>query len=447
MLTSKKNTMLKNKISILILVFTAVFFTSCELEDLPNENAPTLESFADGASQADVQSLAVGLEAVMRNDLEFHYQTISYIGREYYDLTGTDPRYTGELLKGPLDNNGFLTTRAYSAWYRVVKAANVLVTAVENSEAGFSDATKRSYYGYANTIKAYALLMVANRQFSNGIRVDVADPDNLGPFLGYPEALTAIRNLLNDANSDLTNGGGTFDFPISSGYDGFATPATFATFNRALAARVALYQGNKSDALSLLGNSFFDISGALNVGVAHVFGATGNDVLNAQFYVLGQSGQEYMIHNSWIADAEAGDTRVANKSFMLPTPRMFDDLTATHQMALYTSNTDPVYLIRNEELILIYAEANIGTNNAEAVNAINVIRNAAGLANYSGATTDAALELEVLNQRRYSLIGEGHRWVDLRRTGRLNDINFLPLDRMGDNALDAFPTPFSENVN
>ncbi len=446
MLTSKENTMLKNKLSIIVLLITATFFVGCELDELPNENAPTLESFADGASQADVQSLAVGLEAVMRNDLEFHYQTVSYIGREYYDLTGTDPRYTGELLKGPLDNNGFLTTRAYTAWYRVVKAANILITAVENSEAGFTDSVKQSYYGYANTLKAYALLMVANRQFSNGIRVDVADPDNLGPFLGYQEALTAIRNLLDDANTDLSNSPTTFDFPISSGFDGFNAPATFATFNRAIAARVALYQNNKADVLSLLNNSFFDIAGGFNLGVAHIFGLTGNDVVNAQFYVLGQSGQEYMIHNSWIADAEAGDTRVTNKSFMLPTPRLFDDLTATHQMALYRSNVDPVYLIRNEELILIYAEANIGTNNANAVNALNVIRNAAGLANYSGGTTDAELELEVLNQRRYSLIGEGHRWIDLRRFGLLNDTNFLPLDRTGDNALDAFPTPFTENA-
>lgn len=443
--------MFKNKKSILVLLFTTAFLVGCELEELQNLNSPTLASFSNGASQADVQSLAVGLEAVMRIDLEFHYQTVSYLAREYYDLTGTDPRYTGEILKGPLDNNGFLTTRAYAANYRIVKAANVLLTAVENSEAGYSDATKRSFYGYANTIKAYALLTLANRQYSNGIRVDVADPDNLGPFIDYTAALVFIQDLLEEANDDLNNSPAAFSFPLSSGFSGFDNPSSFSEFNRALAARVALYQNNKSEALSFLSESFFDLNAGTDLGVAHVFGLTGNDISNALFYVLGQSGQEFMIHNSWIADAETGDTRVSSKSFLLPAPATFDNLSATHQIALYDSNTDPVYLIRNEELILIYAEANIGSNNAEALNAINVVRNAASLPSLVAAVDidindDTAMLERVLTERRYSLIGEGHRWIDLRRLDRLNP-TYVPLDRAGDNIITAFPTPFSENVD
>lgn len=434
-----------------ILLCSAVLFFNCELEDIPNPNAPTVESFAEGASQADVQLLAVGLEAVIRNDLEFHYNTVSYLAREYYDLSGTDPRYTGEVLKGPLDNNGFLTTRSYAAWYRVVKAANVMITAVENSSAGFSDQVKNSYYGFAKTLKAYSLLMVANRQYTNGIRVNVNDPDNLGPFVTYNEALIEINNLLMEAGANLSNASAAFDFPLSSGYAGFNTPSTFLRFNKAIAARVALYQGDKTKVLTLLGDSFFDLSGGLKQGPSHVFGATGNDILNNQFHVLGQSGQEFVIHNSWINDAEAGDTRVTDKAFLLSSPATFDGLTGTHQIAIYKSNTDPVYLIRNEELILMYAEANIGANNGTALNAINVIRNSAGLASLVSpvdinVNDDNALLEEVLKQRRYSLLGEGHRWVDLRRLNRLNS-TYVPLDRAGDNIIDAFPTPFNENAN
>ena len=437
---------MKNIIIKTILLCSVILLSNCELEDIPNPNAPTEESFSDGASQADVQLLAVGLEAVMRNDLEFHYNTVSLLAREYYDLSGTDPRYTGEILKGPLDNNGFLTTRSYAAWYRVVKSANVLITAVENSNAGFSDSVKNSYYGYAKTLKAYALLMVANRQYTNGVRIDVEDPDNLGPFVDYSQALIAIKNLLNEANTNLANSSADFDFPLSSGFMNFDTTSAFSEFNRALAARVALYEGDKAGVLSLLNDSFFNLNGSLMTGPAHVFGATGNDILNNQFHVLGQSGQEFVIHNSWINDAEAGDSRVADKSFLLADPATFDGLSATHQIAIYKSNTDPVYLIRNEELILMYAEANIGTDNTEAINAINVVRSEAGLPDYSGGTSDNELVEEVLKQRRYSLLGEGHRWIDLRRLNRLN-ATYVPLDRAGDNIIDAFPTPFSENAN
>lgn len=455
---------MKNIFLKLILIGFVFFIQSCELEELPNQNAPTTDSFIDGASAADVESLAVGLEAIMRTDLEYHYNTVSILAREYYDLSGVDPRYTGELLKGPLDNNGFLTTRSFAACYRVVKSANVLITAVQNSEAGFTEAEKNSYFGYAKTLKAYSLLMLANRQYTNGIRIDVADTDNLGPFVGYDEALVAIKNLLNEAKTNLDTASDNFLFPFSDGYNNLklddpSDPTKklplvkngFLQLNRAIAARVALYQGNMPEVLTLLGESFMDLNGAMSFGVAHVFGLTGNDIPNNLFNVLGLTGAEFMIHNSWIADGEAGDTRVSGKSFLLDDPVTFDGLTGTHQISVFKSNTAPVYLIRNEELILMYAEANIGTDNAEALRAINIVRGAASLpalaspADIDVADNTALLE-RVLIERRYSLLGEGHRWIDLRRLNRLNT-TYIPLDRAGDNIIDAFPTPFSENVN
>lgn len=441
---------MKNTIFKVILFCAAIIFPGCELEEIDNPNAPSVESFAEGSSQADVQLLAIGLEAVMRNDLAFHYDTVSILAREYYDLTGVDPRYTGELLKGPLDNNGFLTTRAFAAWYKVVKSANILITAVENSQAGFSDAEKNGYYGFARTLKAYALLMVANRQFDNGIRLDVSDPDNLGPIVDYGVALAGIREILNEGFVNLVNAPGEFDFAISSGFAGFDTPLSFASFNRAVAARVALYQGDMSEVRNLLNASFFDLNGDLNMGPAHVFGLTGNDISNTQYHVPNQSGQEFMIHDSWVADAEDGDTRVAEKASLytvegVPTTVTFDGLSADYQIALYDSNVDPVYLIRNEELVLMYAEAQVDNNAGEAVNAINRVRGNAGLGAYEGATDSNSLIEEILKQRRYSLLAEGHRWIDLRRLGRLT-AEYVPLDRSGDNIINAFPTPFNEGL-
>ena len=90
----------------------------------------------------------------------------------------------------------------------------------------------------------------------------------------------------------------------------------------------------------------------------------------------------------------------------------------------WASNLDPVKFIRNEELILIYAEANAQLGNStDAVDAINIIRNTWGLDDYTGATTTDALVDEILFQRRYSLWAEGgHRYIDTRRYGRLDEI-------------------------
>jgi len=64
-----------------------------------------------------------------------------------------------------------------------------------------------------------------------------------------------------------------------------------------------------------------------------------------------------------------------------------------------------------------------------------------GLADYSGDISDGALTNELLMQRRYSLFGEGHRWLDMRRYNRLGD---LPLDRSGDEVFIQFPRPILE---
>src|SRR5258706_284980 len=98
-----------------------------------------------------------------------------------------------------------------------------------------------------------------------------------------------------------------------------------------------------------------------------------------------------------------------------------------------------------QELILIYAEAKIQLGSAsdldDAVSALNIIRNGHNLPDYSGAMTQAALIDEMLYERRYSLFYEGHRWVDMRRYNRLDQ---LPIDRPDDDVWEEFPLPLTQ---
>ena len=434
---------MKNIIIKCISLFLIIGFVSCNIDTVENPNGPTQESYANEATLAQLNLLTTGVEAIMRNDMEFYYQTVSIVGREYYDLNGTDPRYTGELLgagdgMGVLDNNGFLTTRSFSARYRAVRSAQNLISAVENSAAGLDDQGKNGYYSFANTVKAYQLLLVLNRQFQNGIRVDVSDPDNLGPFVSYDEGLSEIRSLLNTALGQANDSGGSFAFDLSSGFDGFADPQGFAQFINALLARVEIYANNKQAALSALDNSFISETGDLNAGVYHVFSGGGNDQLNPLFYALNQNN--YMAHPTYVTDAEAGDARL-DKVARVSEAIMIDNLSSEDQVQLYASNDAPVGIIRNEELILLRAEALIGSDNTGAIALLNIIRNAYGLSDYGGADNDEALVDELLQQRRYSLFGEGHRWIDMRRYGRLGE---LPIDRSGDEIFEQFPRPILE---
>ncbi|MEO1807099.1 MAG: RagB/SusD family nutrient uptake outer membrane protein [Bacteroidota bacterium] len=421
----------------------AFSLNSCNIEDIPNPNGPTLDDLAAGATLEDLQLLLTGAESVLRNDMEFYYQVVSIVGREYWDLRGTDPRYTGELLgeQGAiLDNNGFLTTRSFAARYRAVKNANVFLEALDNTAASLSTAEANGLKAIANTFKAYSLLLILNRQFDNGCRLDVSDPDNLGPFVGYEAGLAGVQTLLNDAATNLAGAGDEFALNLSIGFAGFETPATFLQFVKGLQARIALYQGDKAAARGFLAESFFDISGAMGTGPGHAFGTSGNDIRNPLFYVA--EIENYIAHPDFIADADTNDTRVASKTLQLPAEVSLAGLSGDYQVQVYSGPSDPVAIIRNEELILIYAEAQIGNDNTEAVNAINAVRGAAGLGDYSGGTTDAELLTEIVNQRRYALFGEGHRWIDLRRLGRLDEVN---IDRAGDIVHEKFPRPVTEN--
>jgi hypothetical protein len=142
-----------------------------------------------------------------------------------------------------------------------------------------------------------------------------------------------------------------------------------------------------------------------------------------------------------LTDILPGDNRAGKVTLRPSGTRTLDGLAGNYDVTIFTSFNSPIPIIRNEELILIYAEANIGTDNAEAVNALDIIRNAHGLGGYAGGLTDNEVTNEMLYNRRFSLFGEGHRWIDLRR---FNLLNTLPIDRTDDDVWDQFPRPVNE---
>lgn len=415
---------------------------SCEIEEVNNPNDPNRDELEANANIGELNNLVAGTESLMRKEVGFYYDVTGIVGREFYFFTDSDPRYTGEILgkeQQTLDPAGFYGTRPYAGRYAVVRNANILLEAISNTTAPLNDSQKNGYIGFARTVQAYSLLLALNLQYENGIRVDVMDEDALGPFVEYAEALAAISSLLDEANTSLSASGDEFAFPLSSGFVGFDTPETFAQFNRAIKARVEIYRGDKTAALAALGQSFLDEAASLNLGPEHYYSVSGNDEPNPVFRAPGQA-EALIAHNSYEADAKAGDDRVATKTATRAVATS-DGLSGNRDVTIYSSLASFIPIIRNEELILMKAEANIGTNNTEAVRLLDIIRNAHGLADYSGAVTTDALVDELLYNRRYSLFAEGHRWIDLRRYERLNT---LPLDRPNDDVWDQFPRPISE---
>ncbi len=118
----------------------------------------------------------------------------------------------------------------------------------------------------------------------------------------------------------------------------------------------------------------------------------------------------------------------------VPTPWQFN---------IYSSNVTSVPLIRNEELILMRAEAKIQTGDLAGGTAdLNVVRTVSGGLAPIATVASAAAGIQALFYERYwSLLLEGWHWVDARRYGFLSQ---LPLDQPTHKVFKVIPIPNAE---
>ncbi|MBC6606600.1 RagB/SusD family nutrient uptake outer membrane protein [Hymenobacter sp. BT188] len=418
---------------------TLLSASSCSLFEIDEVNDPnnaSIESVVANASQAQLNALAVGVEASLRlghaNNSSYN-QIVGTLGREVTVLAQTESRWylelqgrrgsTGNTSVDVLDDAAFYNGQ-YTDFARVGRAARIFRASAEASNV-INAEQKSGVAGFTRTYEALSKLHLLNLQGENGIRVDLDDIRRPGKFVTQAEALTNIRQQLDQADQDLAGAGAAFAFPLSSGYTGFNTPATFRRFNRALAARVALYQADYAGALTALSASFYDRAGSLTLGPKLVFSpTTASDVGNPYFQVAnGDPSTLVAVPSNFVTEAEAGDLRLS-KVALRTNPRTLGGVTGAYEARVFASQTAPLDIIRNEELILIAAEARANTGDLTGALAdINAIRTRAGglPALTAGSLAGAPQYInEILKQRRYSLFYEGHRWIDLRRLNRLN---------------------------
>jgi hypothetical protein len=486
----------------------ALLLAACDF-DVPNLNQPSIDTLAN-PTPAQVEALSVGLLIGARKGVTERVGTVvewGVLGREALVLTPSDPRFINALLAGPLSNGD--ANFGGNFWvipFANIRGANLILGALDNPAlVGLSDAQKEGIRGFAKTIQALDYLQVADAHDASaascaalvaeastnlcGIVTDVNHPLGSAPpaYVSTDDAIYSfIETLLDDAQTHLT-AAGTADFPfqLGTGFAGIAgvtafdTPATFLMFNRALRARVSVYHASTTpsvaatkwnEALTALAASFVNRGSPLDLGVYHAFGAGSGDLPNDL------NDTSIFCHDSVVTDAEAQpggggacagapplpltclDQRVQNKVKDVSTFTLTNH-SSSHAFTLYPASSSPIAIIRNEELILLRAEASIGLGNVNtgaggvpsARSDINFIRTNSGLLNpvpaFAGATPAAiaaAALAELLNQRRYSLLFEGgHRWIDLRRYGLL-DASHVSVDVSTDVIHQAFAIPVSE---
>lgn len=458
---------MKNKFLLTIAAMAVLFLGSCsffEVEDVQDLNAATTESVLNNASAAQVNQLAIGVQESMRNG-QFNVAWCGgSIGREVVFFNKTDNRYYTELQGQVAIDPGGIFYPWYISLNSARRDAEIFLQSANGSRALTSE-QKKGAEGFAKTAQAYAMLTCLNMMGKEGIRTEFSDllaPGDLlkpGPMSNYEGGLAYCRKLVDEGAAALDAAGAAFSFPITSGFGAnFDTPAEFKKFNRAVAARVAMYQKDWAAMNTALSASYLNLAGSLSAGPNFTFSTTPGDIRNPWFLNKNEVTRPISPQSKFITEAEAGDDRVFGAGVSDGGKAKIRQRTssaslggypeALFEISLVATNTSPISIIRNEELILMYAEAQIQTNAlGEGEKALDIIREAHALPKIAVAKpatvgNQAALIDELLNQRRYSLFMEGsHRWFDMRRYNRLNA---LPLDLPTHKVFENFPKKQTE---
>jgi hypothetical protein len=432
---------------------------ACDLE-VPDLNSPSMQSLLETPTPSAVYAASTGLligSRVSKTNQNGYVAHLGLLGRESYTFDPGDPRFVTEMLSGPSLDPGSpaFGGSQWTAPYANIRNAHTVLAALEKV-AGVSDADKEATRGFAKTMQAVDFLTIVTTRDTNGGPIGMSsDFNELFPIESKERMLAHIITLLDEAKGHLTAAGDKFPFPLSSGFadfdrpDTFLTPANFLKFNRALKARTEIYRQNWQGALQALSESFVDRTKPMSLGVYYAFGTGSGDTTN------GLTSPNIFAHPSIVTDAERKpgctdeaaqpfkclDDRVKNK-IQETEARTYQGLTSKYVFTLYTDNSDPLPIIRNEDLLLLRAEANIQlANYAAAAEDINHVRAVSGGLPPVELVGENAVDV-LLYERRYSLLFEGgHRWIDMRRYGRLN---LLPKDKPEHTIHERFPIPVAE---
>lgn len=458
-----------------IAVACAAGLAACSAEDLniPNRNVATVDGA--GADPSALQLLATGLLAGYRGQSTSLYSAAGILGRESYNFTPQEGRNTTHYLVGiqvggvpKLDPTGF-ATGPWGGPYGALRDIFNFKKAVEAS-AVLTAAQKSAALGLAQTLEAsHLLLIAASRDTLGGITEIRENATELAPFVSRDSLYKYILNTYDAGATNLAAGGTAFPFTLHSGFNGFNTPATFTQFNRAMKARAAVYYATSGGgatawnaALTALAGSFLNATATtraqFDAGPTQIYSTATGDATNG-FSV--SNNTNLYAHTSFLTDVQkkadgSNDNRYTAKIRTgLPSrqgPVTADGPTSgssTLGFAMWPTTTSPISIIRNEELILLRAEARLGTGDkAGAIADINQVRvNSGGLppTTVTAASSNDEIITAILYEKRYSLMFEGMRWVDMRRYGRLAQ---LPLDvAAGPNknfVAKVFPIPQAE---
>ena len=392
-------------------------FSCADLDELePINSIPADLAFA---SKASTTAAVNGVYDAMQTGVFDKWLSLPQYFSDEANATGTFPTRLefGNLNVFPANNTA---GGAFASLYTTINNANNVIDRVPGLEdQTVTDEEKADFIAQAKFLRAHCYLQL--------VTLWGEVPLVLTPTVEVGEVLFVTKNSTSDIYGQITK-----DLTDASNDLIAATGPLVASKQAAdaLLARIALYQGDWSGAISKATAALGDPNFSL-VGVPYLsdqiyslgFTSVDGNTLNF-FYGPSDFGGRYSIGPSTtlINAFEPGDSRFAatidTSSASVPYGLKYPDFDS----GISGTATDPIMFVRHAEMVLIIAEAHAEQGDFGMASAwLNQIRQRAGLGD---VTLDAGNFVDMILQERFvEFAFEGpFRLIDLRRKGKAMDV-------------------------
>lgn len=441
-----KTMWLRNWICICITVASTLTTTSCKKlvqVDEPNDSLTSGMVFSnDSLAQAAVAGLYIkimGNTKFLLSGAMSVYPSMSADELLRFSPMANEEEFSNNAI---IPSNQYLTANIWKAAYTYIYHCNICIEGL-NKSTGVSIALKNRLIGEMKFMRALCYYYLVNLYGEVPLALGTnADVNAMLARTPVDQVYKQIETDLIDASSALKDAKEK------------TVPTTLAA--QALLARIYLHlkDWNKAEQMAdaVINSSQFSLQTNLN----DVFVYTSREIIfqlapvqarfNSPegFLFLPAGRPNYKLSTELLNAFEAGDLRRVNwiKSGTFSGQQY--NYSNKYKINLSASPNEYNVVLRLAEQYLIRAEARTGQNRIEdALTDVNVIRARAGLVALAKNINSEQCLAAIAQERRSEFFTEwGHRWIDLKRTNRVDVILSTKVGWSHNDQL--YPIPFSE---
>lgn len=411
---------------------------------------PTQVLFEDAfKTDASAQSTVLGLYsnnngAVGAGSL---YSFLTGISADDLQYNATDASYL-ELSSNAITNTNALAANNWQFSFAFIKNANNVISGLTTATA-LTPSMKSQLLGEAKFMRAFAYFYLVN------LYGDVPLPlkDDYSAFENAALPRTASAAVYTQILADLTDAQNLLPVTYTGTFRGRINKYAATS----LLARVYLYQKNyanaEAQATQVIASNVYslpapDISfqNTSNEVIWQIANISGVSILGANYVTLATVVPTYTLNqNIYQSFENTNDLRRTNWTVTKTIAGKTYYGITKYKVASGTGNEYTV-AIRLAELYLIRAEARAQQGNVSGAKAdLDLVRTRAGLTGVSAALTQAQMLTAVEQERKVELFGEwGHRWLDLKRTNRVDAVMGALRPATWKSTAALFPVPQSQ---